>query len=256
MAIDRTKKQKRNAMKMLAVRLLTSATLGVLIVACFHSYNYLTTTERLAVTEVEFNGLSRVDADEIEKVIADIHGQNILLVPLEEYAARFARHSRIRSAEFRKVLPKKVVCTVTERAPVALVYSNGFLEVDGEGMVMNSDELTDFLDLPIITGVDGTSVREGHLCGDTRLAEALQTLELCKKYGGRFADDISELRVGKRGISVVSLKEGMVLLLGKSKFEQRLKKFFLMRHTIAKTDEAARLVDLRFDDQIVLRTGI
>ncbi|UCG51882.1 MAG: FtsQ-type POTRA domain-containing protein [Candidatus Latescibacterota bacterium] len=243
-------------MRVLIARLVTTAAIGILIVGAFQFYTFLTTSERLAVTRVTFDGLTRVDSTEIERLVSDMRGQNILLVPLEKCAARFEGHPRIRNVVFKKILPNRVVCTVEERGPVALVYAKRFLEVDEEGMIMTADGLTDLLDLPIITGLDLKSIEEGAYCREIRLIEALEILKLCKRYGGSFAGDISELRVGKSGISVVSLKEGMVLLLGESEYESRLKKFFLIRNTIAKRDESAKLIDLRFEDQVVLRSGI
>jgi cell division septal protein FtsQ len=243
-------------MRILLIRLGTSAVLGILIVACFHAYSYLTTSDKLAVADVEIHGLSRLGSSEMNHIVEDLRGQNILLVGLEDYAARFARHPRIENAELRKVLPNKVVCTLREREPVALVYTNQFLEVDEEGMVMDADGLSGQLDLPIITGLDRGAVTEGRPCSDARLIGVLAILDFCKRYGGQFAETISELRVGESGISIVSLEEGVVLLLGQSEFENRLKKFFLMKNTIAQRNETARLIDLRFEDQIVLRSGI
>jgi cell division septal protein FtsQ len=243
-------------MKMMAVRLLTSAVLSSGIVGCFYLYSYLTTSDKLTVTNVEFRGISRLEPGDIDRLVKDLKGQNILVAQLEHYAARFESHPRIRRAEFKRVLPNKVLCTVTEREPVALVFTNKFHEVDREGMIMTGDDVTDMLDLPIITGLDNDRVREGRRCADADLESALATLSLCKRYGGRFAENISELKVGKKGVSIVSLRDGIVLLLGKSDFESRLKKYFVMKNTIADRDESATVIDLRFDDQIVLRGTI
>lgn len=256
MAIVRTKKQNKKAAKVLVMRLLTTAMLGLLIFGVFHIFNFMTTSDKLSVTLLEFEGLSRVDSTEIDRLVADIRGENILLVPVEKYEARFDGHPRIQTVRFKKILPNRVVCTVEEREPVALIYANEFFEVDREGMILTSDALTAYLDLPIISGLDGKSVKEGRFCDDVRLASSLEILSYCKKYGGGFANDISELKISDNGINVVSLKEGVVLLLGESEYENRLKKYFLIRNTIAKRDEAAKTIDLRFDDQVVLRSGI
>ena len=256
MGIDKTRYEKRRATRLMAIRLLTSAILGILIVATFYLYNFLTTSEMLAVAQVDFQGLNRLQPAELEKVVADVQGQNILLVPLETYAARFGNHSRIRSAEVRRILPDKIVFTIREREPVALVFSGKFMEVDKGGMIMTADPLTELLDLPIITGLDREAMREGKLCKDDNLRTALAVLQFCKNYGGEFAEDISELRIAKDGINIVSLKEGMVLLLGDSDHKERLRKFFIMKNTIARKDKSAKLIDLRFNDQIVLRSGI
>jgi cell division septal protein FtsQ len=256
LAIVRTKRERRKAARALVIRLLTTTVLGALIFGAFQAYNVLTTSEKLEVKSVEVRGLARVAPADVEKLIADIRGQNILLVPLEKYQERFAGHPRIRAAAFKKILPNRVICTLEEREPVALVYADGFREVDDEGMVLTSDDLTDFLDLPVITGVSRQSVKEGSLCKEPELVSALKVLGICKRYGGSFANEISELRIGEGGISVVSLKEGMVLLIGESEFEGRLKKFFLIRSTIAKKEEPTKVIDLRFEDQVVLRSGI
>jgi cell division septal protein FtsQ len=256
LGIDKTRRQRKQALVTVIVRLATSAALGTLIVGCFYAHSYLTTTEKLSITQVDYHGLNRLDTGEIDRILEDMRGENILLVPLENFAARFAQHPRIRNARFKRVLPNRVICTFSEREPVALVYSGKFLEVDQEGMVMSSDDLTGLLDLPIVSGLDDASIKEGKTCDDERLRWALETLLICKKYGGRFADSISELRVGMDGISIVSLREGVVLLLGSSEFENRLRKYFLLENTIARNDDSAKLIDLRFDDQIVLRNGI
>jgi cell division protein FtsQ len=256
LAIARTKRERRKALKALTVRLATSALLGALIVAALYGYDYLTTSDRLAITKVEFNGLSRLQQSDVERLASDLVGQNILLVPLEDYAARFGGHARIKSASFKRVLPDRVICSLEEREPVALVFTNEFLEIDRDGMIMTPDDVTELLDLPIISGLEARSVRAGRVCQDGRVYEALATLAMCKRYGGPFAEDVSEVHVSDSGISITSLKEGVVLLVGDDDHESRLKKYFLMRQTIAQKEESAQFIDLRFDDQIVLRSGI
>lgn len=240
---------------MLIIRLFTTAMLGLLMFGAYQLYDVMTTSEKFAVKEVVIRGLCRVDSLEVEKLVVGIKGENIFLLPLEKCTERFTAHPRVRSIAFKKVLPNKVYCTVEEREPVAVVYADGFYEVDQEGMVLTSDDLTDYLDLPIITGIERKSLKQGTFCKDPRLAGALGVLVICKRIGGGFADDVSEVRVGKQGVSVVTAAEGTVLLLGQSEFEGRLRKFFLIRGTLAKRSEPSRLIDLRFDDQVVLRSG-
>ena len=99
--------------------------------------------------EVEFKGMTRVDASEIEELLADLKGQNILLVSLEAYEDRIKMHPRVERVAMKRVLPDKVTCRVEEREPVALIFTDQFLEVDRHGMVMADDEYSAILDLPI-----------------------------------------------------------------------------------------------------------
>ena len=47
-----------------------------------------------------------------------------------------------------------------------------------------------------------------------------------------------------------------MLLLGDSDYERRLRKFFLLRDELARREEPGELIDLRFDNQVVLRSGM
>jgi hypothetical protein len=47
-----------------------------------------------------------------------------------------------------------------------------------------------------------------------------------------------------------------VLLLGDAEYEKRLRKFFLLREELARREGPSRLIDLRFENQVVLRGEI
>jgi hypothetical protein len=85
------------------------------------------------------------------------------------------------------------------------------------------------------------------------LRNALRVLALCKSFGGDFAEDISELRVSSSGVNIRSLEKDCVLLLGDTDYANRLKKYFLLKDTLADKEPDAGIIDLRFDDQVVLR---
>jgi cell division protein FtsQ len=244
------------AFKAAARRILTVLCIGVLIVASMYVYNYLTTSDSFAIHTVEFKGMSRVEASEIEKVLVDLKGQNILLAPLDSYAERIKMHPRVKRVSMSRILPDRVTCSVEERQPVALLFTDRFLEVDGQGMVMEEDDYTAILDLPIITGLAKGDVTPGKVSTDPRLRNALAVLRLCKSYGGDFAGEISELRLNDGSVSVRSLTQDRVLLLGESDYENRLRKYFLLEQTLSEREPMARLIDLRFDDQVVLRGQI
>lgn len=253
MAIDRTRRQRKRVLKAAMKRIVTVLFISVLIVASMYAYGFVTTSESFDIHEVEFKGMSRVDASEIEELLADLKGQNILLVSLEAYEERIKMHPRVQRVSLKRVLPDKVACSVEEREPVALIFTDQFLEVDRHGMVMADDEYTAILDLPIITGLPKSAIEVGKINDDKMLRNALRVLALCKSFGGDFAEDISELRVSSSGVNIRSLEKDCVLLLGDTDYANRLKKYFLLKDTLADKEPDAGIIDLRFDDQVVLR---
>jgi cell division septal protein FtsQ len=253
LAINRTKRQRRNDLRALAARLATVVFLGMMIVAAMYLYDRLTTSPRLDIAAVEFDGLARVDEVDLRPLLADLRGQNLLLAPLRSYEDRLQMHPRVARARLRRLPPNRVRCTITEREPVALLYTDRFLEVDAEGVVMAEDRYTPLLDLPIVTGVPARAVHPGQACGDPGLRLALEVLRICKESGGSFVGEVSELRVSAGGVTIRSLQNNCVLVLGDADYERRLQKYFLLESCIAERDERARLIDLRFEDQVVLR---
>lgn len=255
MGIGSTKRARRGAVKAMAKRIMAVLVVGVIIVTAMYAYDYVITNGRFAIAHVEFNGLSRIESDEFTRVLGDLEGQNLILAPLESYEARLEMHPRVESVSLRRILPNRVSCTVTERQPIALVYTGQFSEVDAAGMIMEEDEYSALLDLPIITGVSPEDLTVGKQCEALSMRRALEALSLCKTLGGAFAQDISELRVTASGVTIRSLRNDCVLVLGEGEYEKRLRKYFLLKESLAQGG-TARLIDLRFDDQVVVRGQI
>jgi hypothetical protein len=120
-------------------------------------------------------------------------------------------------------------------------------------MVMADDEYTAILDLPIITGLAADEIEAGKVSDNNRLQGALHALALCKSLGGDFAENISELSVSSGGVNIRSLEKDCVLLLGEADYANRLKKYFLLKETLAQKKSDSGIIDLRYDDQVVLR---
>ncbi len=254
MAIHRTKKQRNKEMRALGMRLFALVLLGCFSVGLLYAYNFVTTTKRLAIKTVRVEGITRTNTGDIERMLFDLKGQNIVKAPLQNYETRLRMLPRIKNADLKAEFPSTITCAITEREPVALVFANRFIEIDEEGMVLAEDAISSKLDLPIITGIPGEVLKQGTICTNKYLKEALRALHACKTLGGSFTEDISEIKAGPNGVSIVSLREGCIVILGNTEFEKRLGKFFLLRDTIEKNDIATKVIDLRFDDQIVLRS--
>jgi cell division septal protein FtsQ len=256
LGIGKTRRERRRELKAAIRRITAVLIVGAVIVGAMYGYTYLTTSESFSVTAVEFDGLSRVQDGSLERVLADLVGSNLFLAPLESYEARLEMHPRVASARLRRVLPDRVVCSVEEREPVALVFTDRYLEVADDAMVMEDDEYTALLDLPVITGLSSGEAIPGEISDSPRLRRALDALRLCREHGGNFAATISEVSVGNEGVSILSLERGPVLVLGEGDYERRLRKYFMLKDTIGTRDGDVRRIDLRFEDQVVLRGRI
>jgi cell division protein FtsQ len=259
LAIDKTRKdwraKKRAALAAAVRRVVMVLVLGVLIVSALYLYDYLTTSDAFTVAEVELRGVTRIEDAELRRMLSDLEGHNLFLAPLDDLEKRLEMHPRVEEVDMRRVVPDRIVCDVSEREPVALVFTDRFLEVDRHGMIMAEDAYTPLLDLPIITGVSGDDVNTGHISESEDVRRALEVLRVAREIGGEFASAISEVNVERGGVVVRSLENDRVLVLGEGDYENRLRKYFVL-HDELDRETSRRVVDLRFQDQVVLRASL
>ncbi len=255
MAIVSTPARRRRRIRRALARAAVMLVLGALIVGSIYAYDWVTTSPRFAVHRVEFAGLERVDDAAVGRIVADLEGQNIVLAPLETYEARLESHPRIADARLRRVFPDRIAVEVTEREPVALVFTDTFYEVDRDGMVMPPDDTTPLLDLPVISGLAGGDVQPGRVCEAPGLRRALRALEACREADGEFAGDIAEVRVEPASVRIRSLVRDCVIVLGERGIEKKLRRLFSLRGDVL-GPLTGRTIDLRFEDQVVLRGRI
>jgi hypothetical protein len=76
----------------------------------------------------------RVDAASVRQALAPLLSRNLVLLPLQEVAARLEENSWVAEVQLRKELPDRLHVSVAERRPVALLLSGDQLAyADQEG---------------------------------------------------------------------------------------------------------------------------
>ena len=137
-----------------------------------------------------------------------------------------------------------------DRAPVGLVASPVVVAVDGHGDVMPIDPVDPVLDLPVLRVL-------------TPRAESLWGLRVLARDVGRMAEMapevfavLSEARVGDREVALLLGDSGIRVRYVPPITEMRLREGIVaLNDAVERLGEGrAREIDLRFDDQVVVRT--
>jgi cell division protein FtsQ len=157
------------------------------------------------------------------------------LAPL---AQRLRTHPLIRDVEVGRRLPGTLVVTVTERTPVAFVATADGLQVsDAEGNVLPIDPSRHTLDLPVLTAPD-TSV--------LRLLDELRT-----SHSGLYAR-LSDVR--REPPHELSFQLYTTTIRARADVSaQRLADIQLVEADLARRQQHAVELDLRFRDQVIAR---
>ncbi len=175
--------------------------------------------------EVDVDGLTQVDATQVRHLANVAIGQPLVLVDLNAAKAGVERHPWIASAEVRRAFPDRVVITVQERRPVALLMMGGLYLVDETGDVFRkADDTT--LDLPVLTGIPSTYATEQPDLARRIVRDGLEILaeadgsapnpsSAAADASGKIPRNaVSEVRFDARAGYVMVLRNGGELLLG------------------------------------------
>ena len=162
---------------------------------------------------------------------------------------RLEQHPLIRHARVTTELPKTLVVTIEERTPVGFVAGPVLEPVDRDGQVLPLDPVEHRLDLPVL-------IRTG---GGASLSPA-QLRVLAIEVDRLAADDptflaaVSEMAIDDRGDATAVLSGDLLLRFRPPLSHRRLREGLtvledaVLRHP----DQVAAVLDLRFEDQIVV----
>lgn len=212
---------------------------------------------KLVVEHVTVSGNSIIDAREILKLARVPSGMKLVDVDLLAIEQAVATHPYVENVVVERNLPSTVHIRIGERRPLAILNGRDLRYVDREGVVLPNSVSKELFDLPVITGLETpASLTPGTVIADADLAEALHILETSKLVGGGLYHLISEVRLRGRGDLILYTADGGVpVIFGRGDAPRKL----VMLDTFWQTVVAARgpqqlqYLDLRFDDQIVVR---
>ncbi len=206
-------------------------------------------TDLLMVKEIELRGGEELPVDSLSLVKEKYIGCNIFTIPLDNLRAGLMEYRDVAEVAFKRRIPNKVECFLKERKPVAAVLSGGIREVDAGGVVLSATIAAGDVDLPLITGVEDPGDEKGR----AQIERALEVLSLLKERGFSPADQLSEINVAGEEILLVWLEAGSVIRLGDGEFEERIQKLKNVYGVLERQNSFPRLIDLRFNRQVVIR---
>lgn len=203
------------------------------------------------VDEVQVEGAVYLSSDEVRSAAGVVPATN-LWESKRAWVEGIESHPLVKTVELRRRPPSTLLVRVEEVAPVALIASPLVEAVDGSGATIPVDPSNPVLDLPLIRVVGDGSPAPSHalpvLAGEMQRMEALAPEVFSVVSEAHWEDGLVTLLLGDSGprvryrppLSGRRLREGIVAM------NDALERF---------PDRPPREVDLRFDGQVVVRSG-
>lgn len=211
----------------------------------------------LTVRRVAVKGNRIVETPEILQLVKIAKDAQLHEVDLMAVRKNVLSHYFIKDAVVERDLPATIKITVKERAPLAIVNAQEVLYLDEDGVVLPHSISKALFDLPILSGVPGTiTLKPGMTLKNADVQEALEILATSKLLGKELYYMISEVRLRDGGDIVLYAAEwGVPIIMGKGNIPNKLVRLETFWREVVRQQGSERLqyVDLRFDDQIVVR---
>jgi len=202
----------------------------------------------LRLKEVEVEGNHRVSPWEV-KVLGGLEpGRSLLSIDVRVAAAGIKRHPWVAGATVRRVFPDRVLVTLQEREPAALLAGDSLYYVDRTGVVFQKVGPDDRMDFPVLTGFDRPGPLQTARVGRVAVVEAVALIEQIGTMTPLERSQISEVHVDPdEGFSFYTTLGPARIHLGWDEFPVKLSRLSLLleqeRLSLARVQEVD--LDLR-----------
>lgn len=203
------------------------------------------------VDQVDVEGHGYLTPDQV-RAAAGVTGAVPVWENTARMAARLEEHPLVESARVERSLPSTLVIEVEEAAPVGLVASPVVVAVNRNGDMLPLDPTAPILDLPVLRVV-------------TSLATASWGMRILARDVGHVAEVapevyavLSEARLEDRGATLLLGDSGLRVRYHPPISQRRLRDAVLAINDAHRRIRHAGLreIDLRFADQVVVRTVV
>lgn len=229
-------------------------------VAAVLGYGYVTRAKDLRVRQVQVEGATRLSVEAVLAQAAVENAPNLLALDPEVVEQRLEEDPWIRTARVERKLPDKLVISVTERQPAALLAMGALYLVDARGAVFKRVEPGEHFDFPILTGVRKEDLAGGPDADSERMqtakrlvSGALRLLDAWRTSPFGRTNRISEVHMdplfGYRVVLGAGTPEGAgaIVHLGRGAVESKLEKLEAVLADAARRKRA--VAEVRLDDE-------
>jgi hypothetical protein len=207
------------------------------------------------IEEVIIEGNNQIETAFLQKLTDDYIGRNLYQVSIDEIRFRFDNLVRIENIELKKVIPSKLILKIEERKGVFnLKTTDGILyPMSRDFVILDNDKFYSTDILPIVnTSLRNEDMRVGEKINDDFLNRVWNLyLTITSSYPG-FFDQISEIYESENEIFLVEARIGYKIVFGDEDLVDKVKRYEFLEQN--RSFEKGKIVDLRFKDQLVIRS--
>jgi cell division protein FtsQ len=217
-------------------------------------YNRLCCSDFFQITAMKIDGNRMTSKEQIAALSrVDIHS-NLLAINIIEVKSLLESHPWIASADIIRDWPNRLLITVKEKKPVALLSRDaGLFFLDNMGMIIAAAGPSQELDFPVVTGLENFPFNPAEANNvPESLQQVMALLKLADKNNTILPEqNISEIHIDRNGALVLYLLERTFpIYLGNGvEISTRYHRLAKVLRDLYKTKEFSEVSYIRFDYQ-------
>ena len=227
--------------------------LGTLLAAGLVAF-WVLSSPRFLITEVTVTGAGRLRPEDVAAASGIGPGTNFFRLDRDAVVARLETLPLVRRADLVRRFPNQVTLAIEERRPFTLVHAGQLHWIDEQGVNLGPESRAVALRAPVLTGLAPSD-----LAGDggvsPRVAAGVSLLRMLLRSETGLIQQISEIDVSRPDGPVLYTVDGVEVRLGADDWEGRLARLQGVLAQLRAGGEAVGAIDLRFRDQVVLKTA-
>ena len=212
--------------------------------------------------EIEYSGIKYLDKDPLNQMIRNTLSDNVLKIRLEQLRSLVESENWVKTAVVRRRLPNRIQIWVDERKPVAVAaLQNELVVVDDEGIVLAAyGPRFEFLDLPIVKGLQNTALENAQSRNITKMRIYLELIKELDSDGSNYVETLSEIDVSDvERVAVVPIEDPVPIVLGDRNFLRRYRVFLdqidVYHEVQRESSDGIKSIDVTLEDRIIIQTN-
>ncbi len=209
------------------------------------------------VKEVVVQGNYHTAKEEIVQQLDVEPGMLLLDVDLVEKQAAVEKLPYVKAAQLSRQWPDRLLVSVTERVPVAIVTLEQLYYVDADGQIFKDVDPGEDVDLPVFTGLTMAQLKKDPEQGRVLLDLGLKLLACWRENDRLRQEGIAEINLDNAfGVSVFTRRHVWQLRLGMDQFRLKLRHWQKVLDYLGREVEQVTGFDCSTGDSVVVRYGV
>lgn len=228
---------------------------GIIVAAYFGVKSLIIKMDMFFINKIEISGNINLETEFLQNLSRDFLGQNLYAVSKKDVLQKYENIVRIDDIKVIKVFPDELKIIVKEKKGIFYLKSKEgeLFPIDRNRIVLDNKNFYEHEIIPVIeTEIPSDNFLFGEKIENDFVERVFTFYGRLIQTDPEFSNHMSEFYEDDSNIIMVETNVGYRIIFGDDEVEEKLKRYVFLEQN--RTFEKGTIVDLRFKNQLVIRS--